>query len=117
MKGSRITRGEYTNDNGVKQYSYEARVGVHIPAGKYRVKMVDEDSEIEILTSTSYSINKSVDVSNLTNTVQLNRLYNRRFYHWCYLDGCSSGEYIEFEVKDGETLHVDYGGEIEYLGK
>ncbi len=114
------TKGIYTDDlTGKEQYSYEVKAGVHILPGRYRIKMVDEYSQVEVLSSTLYSVDKTVDELNYDsyNSFQVDRLPNRLFYHSCMWGECSGTEYIEVTVNEGEILHVDYVGEVTYLGK
>ena len=96
--------------DGLLGHSFEAKIGTHLPAGTYLIKTTDE-STVEVLTSSLYSENGNIKYPVLdsegnwilSNEIEVNRLFNRRYYHNCYYDGCG-GEDIYVTVTDGEIL-------------
>lgn len=134
-----ITMGREYISASKKGYVYDAKIGVHLPAGTYRIKMptyeendgyigrIPGGPRVEVLTSSKYSFNfdafKNVNFDDMsyynTDAFRVTWFHNRRFYHECYPDNreCGGGEYVYVTVYDGEILNVEGVESVEYLGQ
>lgn len=117
-----ITIGEedsYSNP-GCKVYSYDAKIGVHLPAGRYRIQFPDNGyATLFIYTSSVYSINWNA--YNAEKGQFIGSHLNNVRYEQILSNGNNSrensGKTFEVTVSDGEILSVDNVVSVEYLGQ
>ncbi len=115
---------DYWNDSETGQvyYAFEGKVGTHLPAGTYLIKL-GEWSYVEILNSSLFSPNGAVEYpvfdeyGNWTapsDETEVNRLFNRRYY--CSSNDLGAGkDEIYVTVTDGEILRVDCALDVIYV--
>ena len=128
-----ITIDNYACENGKTYTSFIAKVGVHTPAGRYRIKLASFlnrssegyyysiASEVCIYSSSLYSVDKEayarMEAEGDFDNYWLNFLKNLRYLKSEFGATGNVEEYIEITVNAGEILEVRSVESIEYLGQ
>ena len=95
----------YSETYNENYYSFEAKIGIHLPAGKYRIGL-------PVHSEASYDYTDMGRINILNGS-----LYDKNNNNLAYTYQGNTGGYVDIEVKNGQILSLSGVTSFNYLGK